>query len=187
MTEAVVKNYEVYKSVQTKEEYFGRWDEESLKTISVSLMDELYSRYLVKCEVFQRDNFECQNIGCLGVNNKLTFHHIKFKKNGGEDKARNGITLCETCHRGFHNGKNDLTFENEDRLPPHIRGKTFKYWMEEKVDWKQFRKTMRQLRKTLKVEGKRYSVQWNEISLLLAWLYTDYEEDIDHEELQGEL
>lgn len=187
MTEAISKNYEVYKEVQPKEVYFGRWDPEALKAISDSLMDELYARYLVKCEVFQRDNFQCRNISCKKVSDKLTFHHIKFKKNGGEDKARNGVTLCDTCHRGFHNGKNDLVFPEDEELPPHIRGHTFKYWMEEKVDWKQFRKQMRQLRKTLKVEGKAYVIPWENIARLLAWLYTDWEEDIDNEELQGAL
>ena len=53
---------------------------------------EMYKKYLVKCEVFKRDNFRCRNIVCKYPESQLTLHHVKWKKNGGDDKV--GIFMC---------------------------------------------------------------------------------------------
>ena len=50
-----------------------------------------------------RDNHTCQC--CKGKSNDkiLNVHHIESRKTGG-DAPNNLITLCETCHKGYHNG-----------------------------------------------------------------------------------
>ena len=65
-----------------------------------------------------RDNHICQC--CKGKSNDkiLNVHHIESRKTGG-DAPNNLITLCETCHKGYHNGT--------IKLPETIkRGTSFK-------------------------------------------------------------
>ena len=65
-----------------------------------------------------RDGHTCQ---CCKGNSKdkvLNVHHIESRKVGG-DAPNNLITLCETCHKRYHNG--------EITLPKHIkRGMSFR-------------------------------------------------------------
>ena len=68
--------------------------------------------------VLFRDGYVCQC--CKGKSNDpaLNVHHIESRKTGG-DAPNNLITLCETCHKGFHNGT--------VKLPANIRrGMKFK-------------------------------------------------------------
>lgn len=53
--------------------------------------------------VLFRDNHTCQC--CKGKSNdsRLNVHHIESRKTGG-DAPNNLITLCETCHAGYHLG-----------------------------------------------------------------------------------
>lgn len=54
--------------------------------------------------VLWRDNHTCQ---CCKGNSKdkiLNVHHIESRKTGG-DAPNNLITLCETCHNNYHQGK----------------------------------------------------------------------------------
>ncbi|SCW57142.1 HNH endonuclease [Eubacterium ruminantium] len=53
--------------------------------------------------VLYRDNHTCQC--CKGKSNDkvLNVHHIESRKTGG-DAPNNLVTLCETCHKGYHNG-----------------------------------------------------------------------------------
>lgn len=57
--------------------------------------------------VLFRDNHTCQC--CKGKSNDkiLNVHHIESRKTGG-DAPNNLITLCETCHTGYHNGTVEL-------------------------------------------------------------------------------
>ena len=52
-----------------------------------------------RTNVFQRDNYTCQECGKKGV--KLNAHHINTFSNFPEDRLKldNGITLCEECHK----------------------------------------------------------------------------------------
>lgn len=57
--------------------------------------------------VLFRDNHVCQNCHGKSGDPILNVHHIESRKTGG-DSPGNLITLCETCHKGYHNGKIDL-------------------------------------------------------------------------------
>lgn len=65
--------------------------------------------------VLFRDNHQCQGKkGCK--NNILNVHHIESRKTGG-NAPNNLITLCEECHKDYHNGKLKLNLK---------RGQSFK-------------------------------------------------------------
>lgn len=53
--------------------------------------------------VLFRDNHMCQCCKGKSSDKILTVHHIESRKIGG-DAPNNLITLCETCHTGYHNG-----------------------------------------------------------------------------------
>ena len=59
------------------------------------------NRVFVK-SVLQRDDYTCQICGKRGGN--LAAHHINGFNWDAENRFNpdNGITLCESCHRGFH-------------------------------------------------------------------------------------
>ncbi len=68
--------------------------------------------------VLFRDGHECQCCKGKSKDKILNVHHIESRKVGG-DAPNNLITLCETCHTGYHKGT--------VKLPKNIkRGMTFK-------------------------------------------------------------
>lgn len=172
-----MKQYAVYRQVKQIDEYFKTWDLENVKQLSESLKLEIYAKYAVKCKVFQRDGFACQNSTCKSPQSELTMHHIKWKKNNGEDKVRNGVTLCRTCHAGFHKAKYPLIFADAEHLPSHIAGHTFKLELPEpQMDWKKLKFEMKTLRKELKMSGFKPYITWEQVGQLFAWLF-GYTED----------
>ena len=54
--------------------------------------------------VLYRDNHTCRSCGGKSKDKVLNVHHIKGRQTGG-DRPDNLITLCEKCHRDYHNGK----------------------------------------------------------------------------------
>lgn len=54
--------------------------------------------------VLFRDNHTCQCCKGRSKDNILNVHHIESRQTGG-NAPNNLITLCETCHTGYHNGK----------------------------------------------------------------------------------
>ena len=169
-------NYKIYRKKYNKKDYFKDWDSKNYNMLTEKLRDQIYKKYLIKCEVFQRDNFVCQNKECKTPKSALTMHHIKFQKNGGGHKARNCITLCDTCHKSFHRGKIPIVYSNKLNVPAHIRGLTLKIDKKDEIDWKQVKKEMRRFRKSLgKVCGLKIS--WEELAILLRFLEFNYEED----------
>lgn len=57
-------------------------------------------------EVYQRDNYTCQNCGITseGSNGvELHAHHIVPKSHGGSHRKSNLVTLCRDCHSAIHN------------------------------------------------------------------------------------
>lgn len=68
--------------------------------------------------VLSRDDHKCQCCKGKSKDPVLNVHHIESRKTGG-NAPNNLITLCETCHKGFHNGS--------VKLPKSIkRGMSFK-------------------------------------------------------------
>ncbi len=68
--------------------------------------------------VFFRDGHTCQCCKGKSKDKVLNVHHIESRKTGG-NAPDNLITLCETCHKGYHAGT--------VKLPKNIkRGMTFK-------------------------------------------------------------
>lgn len=57
--------------------------------------------------VMFRDNHTCQCCKGKSKDKVLNVHHIESRKTGG-DAPNNLITLCETCHKGYHNGTTTL-------------------------------------------------------------------------------
>lgn len=56
-------------------------------------------------EVYQRDDYTCQNCGRSGGsqgNVELHAHHIVPKSKGGTHKKRNLVTVCKACHDAIH-------------------------------------------------------------------------------------
>lgn len=53
--------------------------------------------------VLFRDNHICQCCKGKSKDKILNIHHIESRKTGG-NSPDNLITLCETCHKGYHNG-----------------------------------------------------------------------------------
>ena len=51
-----------------------------------------------------RDNHECQHCHGKSRDPILNVHHLESRKTGG-NAPNNLITLCETCHRAYHDGK----------------------------------------------------------------------------------
>jgi len=167
--------YEVYKTIKSFDKYFSEWKISDINNLTNELKIQVYKRYVFKCEVFQRDNFMCQNTECKFPDSPLTLHHIKFKKNNGEDKLRNGITLCKTCHMGYHKAKRALIFHNENNVPSHIRGHIFKLEKPIKIDWKQIKSDMKDLRKQLR-DNHGIIITLRQLSLLMRFITVPYNE-----------
>lgn len=153
--------YELYKTILKKETYFDSWKDNDWKSLAQSMLDRLYNKYVVKCKTFQRDNFTCQNrngeakkcIFCRNIKEarRLTIHHVKFRKNKGEDKVRNSVTLCKKSHDKYHQGEFLLVFSDVINLPPHISGHKFMIHKPEKeINWKEVKAEMRKLRQEIK-------------------------------------
>lgn len=53
--------------------------------------------------VLFRDSYKCRCCGGKSGDKILQTHHIESRKIGG-DAPNNLVTLCKTCHSGFHNG-----------------------------------------------------------------------------------
>lgn len=164
------EDYQIYKEIVSIEDYFSKWSDEDRKAVKGKEKD-IYDRYVIKAKIFQRDNFKCQNIDCSTPNDLLTWHHIKKRSNGGEDKERNGVTVCDTCHKDFHNGNIGLTFSNGNHLPSHIRGHTLWEHVENEFDWKAHKAKMREFRKKLIRNGQAPKMKLSDVVVLLNWLY----------------
>lgn len=179
--------YEIYKRKVTKEQYFKNWDPEQFKSLSEDLQDELYKDFLFKKEVMLRDSLTCQNRTrnsktgklepCMHCKNvpeyeKLTVHHVKHKRNGGENKTRNGVVICNGSHQAFNRMKRPLIFPKEsEQLPSHFRGHTLRLSKAEKEkNWKEIRADMQKLRKEYKHLGGK-AINWKMVEILLRWLY----------------
>lgn len=190
--------YEKYKTFLTKKEYYQAWDKFSLDTLTPAKYDYIYNKYTVKFKVFNRDNFTCQNHDgedgkCSVCDNeknypKLRMHHIKFRKNNGQDKERNCITICHASHTRYHQAKGSLIFLDVPTLPPHIRKQVFRLKKPERTKWKEYKEKVKDIRTELRSKldkaikelpiGKRtwFKASKEEILMLMMWLTVPYYE-----------
>lgn len=168
--------YETYKEPLSKKDYFEKWSGENVSQIEETIKDEIYEKYLIKGSVLRRDNFKCQNIKCLHTNSELTMHHIRFQRNNGPHSLRNCVTLCKTCHKAFHRRKIELVFGDNPLLPAHIRGKTFREHIENEINWKEVKAELKKFRKTIR-DQHGVKLTWKQISILMRFLQTPYDED----------
>lgn len=60
--------------------------------------------------VFWRDYHTCQCCKGKSKDKILNVHHIESRKTGG-DSPNNLITLCETCHKKYHQGKTQINIK----------------------------------------------------------------------------
>ena len=65
--------------------------------------------------VLARDGHKCQHCKGRSKDPILNVHHIESRKTGGNSPG-NLITLCETCHRKFHQGEIDLKIKRSTSL-----------------------------------------------------------------------
>jgi hypothetical protein len=158
--------YEKYRVIATKDEYYATWDKENVDMLSESLKEIIYQKYFLKCIVFQRDNFKCQNENCKHPESKITLHHIKFKKNNGKDKPKNAVTICKVCHVAYHQAKAQLTFW----------GMTYRIQKQEgQINWK----VQKAKGKTIRAENREfcgYKISWKLLSILMRFLEREYTE-----------
>jgi len=172
------QEYAVYKDPLSMTEYYELWDEDKYDNLTDALKHTIYSKYLVKSGVFQRDDFKCQNMSCTAPESPLTIHHIRWRKNNGPDKARNLITLCQNCHKRYHNSTIVLKFADADYLPSHIRGHRFAVDAPAEIDWKLLKAQMRAIRKEFKKSGGKNFIGWDQVAMLMMWLFNcDYSDD----------
>ena len=177
-------NYEIYKIVRNKETFLAEFC--PFDVVDDIIRNRAYEKYVLRCEVLNRDGFKCQNVNCKTPDSNLTVHHIKHKRNlkksrwyNGIDKARNLITICECCHNAFNAAKIALTFSNLDNVPAHVRGMSFKLDKPEpKINWKKVRAEMKVVRRNLKHSGITYKeAEWKRIIELMRWLSIPYAEE----------
>lgn len=166
------ENYNIYRAVKTKDQYFNSWEESKVGILTEALKTKIYERYVIKCFVFQRDDFKCRNEECKYLNAPLTLHHIKFQKNNGKDSVKNCITICKTCHNGFHRGKCALTFDEM----------TYKVNKSEEINWKTVKQKNKSLRKELKYEDHKIIITAALFEALMRFLMINFDEDNEEDD-----
>jgi len=65
--------------------------------------------------VLWRDNYTCQHCKGKSKDKRLNVHHIESRQIGGNAPS-NLITLCETCHKDYHDGKIKLNFKRGQKF-----------------------------------------------------------------------
>lgn len=65
--------------------------------------------------VLARDGHKCRHCRGKSKDSILNIHHIESRKTGGNSPS-NLITLCETCHKEFHEGKIKLKVKRSTSL-----------------------------------------------------------------------
>lgn len=87
------------------------FDIQKIKSPSISSEEyqqgEQLDFFNVREYVLFRDNHTCQHCKGKSKDPILNVHHIESRKIGGNSPS-NLITLCESCHKAYHNGKIDL-------------------------------------------------------------------------------
>jgi len=81
-------------------------------------------------KVLWRDGYKCQRPKCKSKT-MLQAHHIIPKSRGGSNTPSNGITLCEECHLGLHDGQWELKKKPKMfKYPTHLQQGKWYLWDE---------------------------------------------------------
>lgn len=134
------KDYEIYRRIHSEKEYFSKWKPEQIESLDDSLRLQVYNRYKIKAQIFQRDKFECVNDKCNHKDKQLEMHHVLPQSMGGVDSVDNCITVCSTCHKNYHSGRKSIFIEGEEFQADNY----------EKMQRRQNKFLMRKFRKELK-------------------------------------
>lgn len=76
---------------------------------------EQFGFWNIREYVLWRDNHTCQHCKGKSGDKVLNVHHLESRKTGG-DSPSNLITLCETCHKWYHDGKIQLKQKRGERF-----------------------------------------------------------------------
>jgi hypothetical protein len=88
----------------------GTFDPHALKNPEVLQKKWLYQKGInygfanTKAYVLTRDGYTCQQCKGKSKDKRLEVHHLVFRSQQGSDEETNLLTLCKTCHDGFHAG-----------------------------------------------------------------------------------
>ena len=85
------------------------------------LQGQCYGYFDTRYFVFARDDYTCQC--CKKKNKILRTHHIRYRSNGGTDRADNLITVCTDCHTSKNHKKGRILYEWQQR---HKKVKQYK-------------------------------------------------------------
>lgn len=77
--------------------------------------DRSQSFWNIREYVFARDGYKCQCCKGKSKNPILNVHHIESRRIGGNSPG-NLITLCESCHKDFHQGEIHLNIKRSKSL-----------------------------------------------------------------------
>ena len=126
----------------------GKFDIAKMINPEISGIDyqhgQCYSYYDVRYFVFARDNYTCQ---VCGTKDKiLQTHHIKYRSNGGSDRADNLITVCTDCHTHANHKKSGILYKwqcegkkvKQYKEPPFmniLRCRTFSKYPDAKITY----------------------------------------------------
>jgi 5-methylcytosine-specific restriction endonuclease McrA len=87
-------------------------------------LDQEMSRMTFAIYVNKRANFTCEQ---CGSKHNPQAHHIKPVSKGGKSCLRNGICLCEKCHKYQHRAiipKRPFTFQTSKEQIAYLRDKS---------------------------------------------------------------
>ena len=167
------------KEIMSMQEYFDTWDKDEVSKLTHERKVDIYNRHKLRKTVIHRDHDKCMARDCAFSESALTVHHVKHKRNGGEDKPRNCVTLCKAHHKRFNEGKR-LEIGEYPWLPDHIKGKIFQLHVgidkernpDKYINWKEKKAEMRVFRKEIKSEWYYLKGEdgWLRLLALFHWL-----------------
>ncbi len=126
----------------------GKFDTMKMINPEISGIDyqhgQCYGYYDVRYFVFARDNYTCQ--ACGAKDKILQTHHIKYRSNGGSDRADNLITVCADCHTPENHQKSGILYKwqcegkkvKQYKEPPFmniLRRRTFSKYPDAKITY----------------------------------------------------
>lgn len=82
-------------------------------------------------DVYQRDNYTCQNCGVKGGSRgdtELHAHHIVPKSKGGTHRLENLTTVCKRCHNAIHGRGTARVPIDDGKFPDRVKRAVERYY-----------------------------------------------------------